>query len=67
MTRSKIFLALVGGAVAGAAIGVMLAPDSGANTRERIRDQAADWTDRIMDLADRLLDEVDRRTRRETD
>lgn len=46
---SKILLALVGGVALGAAIGVLLAPDKGSETRKKIKDTARDLSDKAKD------------------
>ncbi|MBK7850440.1 MAG: YtxH domain-containing protein [Bacteroidetes bacterium] len=46
---SKILLALVGGVALGAAIGVLLAPDKGSETRKKIKDTARDLGDKAKD------------------
>ncbi len=38
--KQSALLAFLGGALAGAAIALLLAPDSGANIRKRIREEA---------------------------
>ncbi len=42
MDTSKSILAFLAGAAAGAAAALLMAPDSGAKTREKIRAKAAD-------------------------
>lgn len=44
MNTGKSLLLFVAGAMAGAATALFLAPDSGANTRAKIRQSAADMT-----------------------
>ena len=65
MTRAKILVALLGGAAVGVAIGVLLAPEKGSNTREFLRDQVSDVADKFLTLADQILAEVEKRARQE--
>ena len=67
MTRAKILVALLGGAAVGVAIGVLLAPDKGSNTREFLRDQVSDVADKFLALADQILAEVEKRARQESE
>jgi len=43
--KSKILLALLFGAAAGAVLGVLFAPDSGENTRSKVKKWAEDMED----------------------
>lgn len=55
MKNSCLLFALAGGMVAGAVIGLMLAPDKGANTRQKLSDFAHDKSkDAKMKLKDFL-------------
>lgn len=67
MTRAKVLVALLGGAAVGVAIGVLLAPDKGSNTREFLRDQVSDVADKFLALADQILAEVEKRARQESE
>lgn len=48
---TKVLLTFIGGAVVGAALGVLFAPDSGANTRKKIAKKASDLKDELADTA----------------
>ena len=49
-TTSKVILGMVGAATAGAVIGLLLAPESGADLRKRVSKTAGDWADHLTDL-----------------
>jgi gas vesicle protein len=48
---SKVLISFIGGAVVGAALGILFAPDKGSNTRKKIAKSAADLKDEIADTA----------------
>ncbi len=48
---SKVLITFIGGAVVGAALGILFAPDKGSNTRKRIAKSAADLKDELADTA----------------
>lgn len=48
--RTKLIVGLVGAAAVGVAIGMLLAPEAGQNTRKRIASTAGDWGSSLSDL-----------------
>ena len=50
--KSKIILSLLAAAAAGAAIGVLFAPEKGSDLRKKIKDTTSDWADDMCNLLD---------------
>jgi len=51
-TTAKVIGALLAGAAIGVAIGLLLAPEKGSDTRKKIKEGAGDLADKIKDLID---------------
>jgi gas vesicle protein len=49
-TKSKIILGLVGAAAAGVIVGLVLAPEKGADMRQKLKSTAGEWADHLTDL-----------------
>lgn len=49
-TKTKVILGIIGAAAAGAAIGMLLAPEKGSDLRKRIAQSAQDWANQVADL-----------------
>jgi gas vesicle protein len=49
-TKTKVILGIIGAAAAGAAIGLLLAPEKGSDLRKKIKKSAQDWANSIADL-----------------
>jgi gas vesicle protein len=58
MSTSKILLSILAGAVAGAAIGILFAPDKGSETRKKIADESQDLADNLKSKFNNLVDGV---------
>jgi gas vesicle protein len=49
-TQSKVLLGILGAAAAGVVIGLLIAPEKGADMRKKIRKTAGDWADNLGNL-----------------
>jgi gas vesicle protein len=49
-STSKIVLAIIGAAAAGAIIGMLVAPEKGSDLRKKISDTAGDWSSQLTQL-----------------
>ena len=56
--RTKLILGLVGAAAVGVVVGVLLAPETGADTRKRIATRAGDWTSSLGDILSSAKDGI---------
>ena len=58
-TKTKVILGLVGAAAAGVIVGLLVAPEKGADIRKKVGDTASDWAGRLTDLFTSAKGEVD--------
>jgi gas vesicle protein len=58
-TKTKVILGLVGAAAAGVIVGLLVAPEKGADIRKKVGDTANDWAGRLSDLFTSAKGEVD--------
>jgi gas vesicle protein len=49
-STSKLLLAVLGAAAAGAIIGMLVAPEKGSDLRKKISDTAGDWSQQLGQL-----------------
>ncbi len=59
MSNTKILLAFLGGAAAGAILGVLFAPEKGSELRSDITDKAKSLADAILAKAEEIIDEAE--------
>jgi gas vesicle protein len=59
MSAQKILIGALSGLVAGVAIGVLVAPAEGSETRQRISDTAEAWKKKLRQLRGVTADELD--------
>jgi gas vesicle protein len=58
MSTTKILFGFLAGAVAGAAIGILFAPDKGSETRRKISDESQDLAENLKGKFNNLVDGV---------
>lgn len=54
----KVVVALLAGLAAGAVLGVLFAPEKGAETREKLNDSLADLGDALKERAEEQFDQL---------
>lgn len=59
MSKSKIILAFLGGAAAGAALGIFFASGKGSEMRKKVTDKAKDIADSILAKAEEIVNEAE--------
>lgn len=52
MSNSKVLVGFLVGAAVGGALGLLLAPDKGTETRRKIMEKGADLSDSLADFSD---------------
>jgi gas vesicle protein len=60
MSTGKVILGVLAGAAAGAALGILFAPDKGTNTRRKISQKGEDFIDGVRDKLNQYLDNIKR-------
>lgn len=58
MSAGKLLSAVVLGAAAGAALGILFAPDKGSETRKKISKKGADLRDKFKSKMSDLVDDI---------
>jgi gas vesicle protein len=55
-STSKILLGFIAGAAIGGALGILLAPDSGSETRRKLAEKGSEIGDSIVDFGESVKD-----------
>jgi gas vesicle protein len=58
MSSSKVIIGFLVGAAVGGALGILLAPDKGTETRRRIIEKGNDLSDTINDFSGTVKDKI---------
>lgn len=59
MSKSKIILAFLGGAAAGAVLGILFASGKGSELRKNLTDKAKDLADSILAKAEEIVNDAE--------
>lgn len=63
-SNGKLIMALLAGAAAGVVIGLLIAPEKGSATRERLADTAKKLADTILSKAEEAIDKAAESTKK---
>jgi gas vesicle protein len=58
MSNSKVIVGFLVGAAVGGALGLLLAPDKGEETRRKLMEKGGDLSDSIADFGDTLKEKL---------
>ena len=58
MSKGKVMIGILSGMAAGAALGVLFAPDKGKVTRKKISRKTEDYTESVKEKFNEFMDEI---------
>ncbi len=58
MSAGKVLLGVLAGLAAGAAVGILLAPDKGTNTRKKITKKGDDYVEELKSKFDDFIESI---------
>lgn len=58
-TKMKVALGILGAVAAGVAIGILIAPEKGKDTRKKLKKTAGDWAENLSHLFVRAKEEAE--------
>lgn len=61
MSTTKVLLGLVAGVAAGALLGILIAPDKGSVTREKMSNKAKNYGDGLKEKFNEFVDDISER------
>jgi len=59
MKANKVILGAIGGLATGAILGILFAPQSGKQTRKKIKDKSREFKDHMKEDFDKMLEKID--------
>lgn len=67
MSSGKVVLGVLAGLAAGAVLGILFAPDSGANTRKKIVRKSEEYVDDLKEKFNEFVDHVAEKVEKATE
>ena len=61
---TKVALGVLGALAAGVTIGLLMAPEKGSDTRNRIKRRAEDWADQLRSKGKEVMEDVEERSKK---
>ncbi len=58
MNNGKVLLGVLAGVAAGATLGILFAPDSGVNTRKKIKSKSEDYADNLKNKYNGVIESL---------
>ena len=59
MSKSKVLLAFIGGAAAGAVLGFLFSSEKGSDIKKKVASKARDIADSILEKAEEMINDVE--------
>ena len=64
-TSTKLILGIAGAVAAGVVIGILIAPEKGSDMRQKVKDTAGDWANKVSDFFSEGYETIKSKVQRE--